>query len=382
MAKKQPPKPRWQRWVPLGVLIVLVAAGSLALFIRTRRPSPVKELISYQVMQIAQTEVKSLKPPPVMAALQYAYVANVYQDALQVAGQNGALLATSGMLQTLYSKDTTHVQTSMAALAARNGLDLTDTDGKAQVVLSTYQQRYKIDGHDLVWDGTIPVGDGKWFSKVGLAPLTPRAGEWQRWNVNAAITVPTPPVLGSAEDKQQFTIVEQAVAGRNGEDVNLINFWGGVAGTEGPSGIWQNQLYRTIHTDLSKNMVKADKTYAQTQALLAQTLSDAFMECWKVKFTYWTARPDMRNPAIVTAMADPNFPGYVSGHSTISKAAADVLSVAVPNYAAQWEDMAKAARRSRLVAGIHFDNDNVEGFNVGTAVAKQVITNKHVTKIL
>src|SRR5207245_2468798 len=130
-----------------------------------------------------------------------------------------------------------------------------------------------------------------------------------------------------------------------------INFWGGTPGTDSPSGIWQNQLYKTIKSDLPKDSLQADKTYAAIQMDIAQAMSDAFMECWKVKYSYWTARPTMRIPGLQTAMDNPNFPSYISGHSTISKAAADVLSVLVPKYQMQWEAMASEARDSRLSAG-------------------------------
>jgi hypothetical protein len=111
-------------------------------------------------------------------------------------------------------------------------------------------------------------------------------------------------------------------------------------------------------------------------------MSDAFMECWKVKYTYWTARPDMRMPGLQTGMPDPNFPSYISGHSTVSKAAADVLSVMVPKYRDQWEAMAAEARYSRLVAGIHFEIDNSVGFDVGSNVAEQAIASLHVSQVL
>jgi hypothetical protein len=177
-------------------------------------------------------------------------------------------------------------------------------------------------------------------------------------------------------------IVKQASANRNGNDINTINFWGGTPGTNAPSGIWQDQIYKKVHQLLPSDPLLADKKYSAIQATSAQTMSDAFMECWKIKYTYWTARPDMRDPSIKTAMDDPNFPGYISGHSTISKAAADILSVMVPSEASSWESMATEARNSRLVAGIHFDIDNKVGFDVGTEVAKQVINNKKIAQVL
>jgi membrane-associated phospholipid phosphatase len=77
------------------------------------------------------------------------------------------------------------------------------------------------------------------------------------------------------------------------------------------------------------------------------------------------------------AMPDPLFPSYVSGHSTVSKAAAEVLAVMVPAHAAAWRQMAVDARESRLAAGIHFPVDNRVGFQLGADVAAQVVSDGH-----
>ena len=67
------------------------------------------------------------------------------------------------------------------------------------------------------------------------------------------------------------------------------------------------------------------------------------MECWKVKFTYQTKRPDMTDKSIATAMPNPPFPSYVSGHSTFSGAAATVLGHIIPQKITQFEAMATEA---------------------------------------
>lgn len=379
------------RRVVLVVIPVTVLAVIAALFFSFKADAPplvpepkaaaieAKEPMSRQVMFLAEQIVKDVKPPPTTAALQYAYVASAYYDALKVGGQVDAWRASHYVLKMLYPDQTTRITDEMTKIAVANNLSLTDTNSEspdiARQVIDTYSARYKSDKHELVWDGKIPTGPGKWLQLSAIGPFTPRAGEWQRWIVNKSILVPPPPAVGSVQDLKELEMVKQASASRNGEDVNKINFWGGAPGTESPGGVWQNQVYATIKDELPAGTLPADLQYAEIQRDVAQTISDAFMECWKVKFTYWTARPSMRIPALVTAMPNPNFPGYISGHSTISKAAADVLSTLIPKHAAEWQSMAVEARDSRLKAGIHYDIDNKVGFDVGTEVAKQAITN-------
>lgn len=354
-----------------AALVGLIAFGVFA-WNTFATPKPPEKPLSRQVMEYQESVIRSVKPPPTTAALQYAYTASAYADGIETGTPRIALQAAQSMLVMLYPERTQDITQQVTKLAQQAKIShFNDASTEAAKITYKYNYRYEHDGHTLVWDGIIPTGPGKWVKTSAKDPFTPRAGEWQRWNVQSAISVPPPPVFNSAEDIRQLAGVVQASATRNGQDINTINFWGGTPGSETPSGIWQNELFTTVKPDLPNSTFKADMKYAVLQKILAQTESDAFMECWKVKYTYWTARPNMHTTAITTAMENPNFPGYISGHSTISKAAADVLSTLVPAHTKVWNDMAMEARQSRLKAGIHYDIDNVVGFQVGTAVAEQ-----------
>ncbi len=362
--------------ISLAVILLAGAYGGFTMHARavSRTATLARYPLSHQVVEYQESLIKELRPAPTLAALQYAYVASAYYDALTQGGQSTGLTAAMSLMQTVYPEKTGAIRQETLLLASQNQLAPATNHPVALAVATMYQQRYDRDGHSLVWDGKIPTGPGKWLKTTLNDPFTPRAGDWQRWNVTQPITVPAPPIYGSLEDRQQLAIVKEAVATRNGQDINTINFWGGTPGSETPAGIWQNELYKTVASDLPGTILAADIQYALVQKDLAQTLSDAFMECWKVKYSYWTARPSMRIPGLQTAMNDPNFPGYISGHSTISKAAADVLSTLVPRHQSAWQSMAIEARQSRLKAGIHFDVDNVVGFQVGDEVGRQTIT--------
>lgn len=209
---------------------------------------------------------------------------------------------------------------------------------------------------------------------VGQNPFSPKISQYTRFLLkDFSYQVPPPPKYKSKEFYDGLNAVKEAASNRTTEQGALVNFYGGVPGTEQPAGIWQNILWENAKFD--KNLT--DQEYAKTQLILAQTLADAFMECWKVKYIYQTKRPDMTDKTIVPVLAMPNppFPSYTSGHSTISFAAAKVLESLFPDKSEIWLKHAKQAKDSRLHAGIHFPYDNDEGQILGEEVAKKIIEN-------
>jgi membrane-associated phospholipid phosphatase len=102
---------------------------------------------------------------------------------------------------------------------------------------------------------------------------------------------------------------------------------------------------------------------------------DSFVSCWYTKYTYWTARPYQRifDPTFATVIPTPNFPSYTSGHSTISSAAAVVLGQLFPEEAIYFLSQAHEAAVSRLWAGIHFPQDNDNGFAVGQYIGREYV---------
>jgi membrane-associated phospholipid phosphatase len=103
-------------------------------------------------------------------------------------------------------------------------------------------------------------------------------------------------------------------------------------------------------------------------ALLNMALMDAAIVCWDTKYFYFNPRPSQLNPAIKTLTGVPNFPAYISGHSTFSAAAATVLGHLLPDRAAAYNAMASEASMSRLYGGIHFRSDCEVGLVVGKNV--------------
>jgi hypothetical protein len=341
---------------------ILLGAFLVGFFQSSEKNETVLEIqYSRAVMEYAEDIVREKKPTPPMSARFYAYVASVYYEILaNTKDQAQAVKGVFTIIDTLYP-DTKVTPKNTALLAFQN----VSLNAEATRVLTKYEERMKTDA-DTSLVGERLVGDPYW---VGENPFEPSAGNWKRWNTEGiTFSVPPPPVFQSTEYKKALREVEEAAEGRSSKEGEIVNFWGGVPGTEAPAGIWQNRLY-----DVTKSDSLSDESYAYAQMILAQTLADAFMECWKTKYIYWTKRPSMVDGSINLSMNNPPFPSYVSGHSTISRAAAEVLTVLFPQHKDVWLHDAAEAKNSRLWAGIHFPYDNEVGAELGRQVGEEVV---------
>ena len=136
-------------------------------------------------------------------------------------------------------------------------------------------------------------------------------------------------------------------------------------------------------------------TTAKTYALTAVALHEAFICCWDEKYRSARVRPETVikdkiekdwKPWLVT----PPFPSYTSGHSTISAAAAEVLTAQFGDNIAytdttekeyglpvrsftSFRQAANEASLSRVYGGIHFRSDCEMGNKQGKEVGKLVL---------
>lgn len=156
-----------------------------------------------------------------------------------------------------------------------------------------------------------------------------------------------------------------------------------------PAGHWMNivgigaqKAGADLHTTIA--------AYAQTSI----ALFDGFIACWDEKYRSNYIRPE----TVINQLVDPNwqpyiqtppFPSYVSGHSTISNAAAEVMTsyfgrVSFTDTSLQefgianreirsFKEAAQEASISRLYGGIHYRFDLDEGNTLGEKVGRQVV---------
>jgi hypothetical protein len=178
-----------------------------------------------------------------------------------------------------------------------------------------------------------------------------------------------PPPVASAKMKSETDEILAMVKDDTREHYRIVHFWADGVGTYTPAGHWDAIAAGDF---IKKNF--SEVRWARNMALLNMALMDASIVCWDTKMFYFNPRPSQLNPAIKTLTGVPNFPAYISGHSTFSGAAATVLGYIVPENAGKYTDMAKEASMSRMYAGIHFRADCEVGLTVGTNIGNYAIT--------
>ncbi len=194
---------------------------------------------------------------------------------------------------------------------------------------------------------TVKDQAGRW---VPTPPMYAQAAEPHWMDIrtmamdSAKQFMPPPPIPFNITDKkgkyyQQVMAVKNAIDSLTDEQKHIAEFWDdnpfklNVSGhlmfatkKFSPSGHWMSVI------DIAAKTAKVD--YAATVYAYAKTsiaLFDAFIQCWQVKYTYNTVRPE----TVINTYIDPNwrpflqtpaFPEYTCGHSTISAAAAEALT--------------------------------------------------------
>lgn len=203
--------------------------------------------------------------------------------------------------------------------------------------------------------------------KIGITAMF---GQVKTWAVKdlVAIRPPLPPALNSAEFKKDVDELLAIAKNRSSEQRRIANFWADGTSTYTPPGHW-NRIACTSIVGEQYNPLRS----ARTLAYMNMAIMDAGIACWDAKYYYHYPRPVQVIPGFKALLGTPNFPSYVSGHSTFSSAGAAVLSYIFPQAAATFDTYAKDASESRIYGGIHFRFDCEEGLKLGQRVAKETI---------
>ncbi len=216
---------------------------------------------------------------------------------------------------------------------------------------------------------------------------------------------PPPPGLDSPEYAEAVREV-QALGGttsavRTEEQGLIAVFWSDFSYTAMPPGHW-HEIAATICRNEGTSLADSARLFA----LLGLAQADAAILCWEAKFRWNLWRPvsairradEDGNPATRADptwnhyLAAPPFPAYTSGHSTFSKASAQVLthfygrddlvftaqSDSLPGVFRTFSSLAGCADEigmSRIYGGIHFRFDNVEGKRTGGRIGDHVSRN-------
>lgn len=252
------------------------------------------------------------------------------------------------------------------------GLDL----GRA--VANRVIARAETDGYGRAGRSKIPPGRGYWKPPPGSValPVEPLAGRWRPWVITSAegLLPPPPPQYRSPRFVAEAKQVMEFGNHLSPEQARIAKHWAAGPGTSLPPGMW-NQLA----LDKIRRSRLSIPEMAAVFALLNVAEADAAIAAWHSKYRYWSARP-------VNAIHDlgldrdwapylptPLFPGYVSGHSTFSAAAAEVLGSIWPEDAPRFRAMAREAGLSRVFGGIHYASDNEQGLRLGRRIGRLVV---------
>ena len=243
---------------------------------------------------------------------------------------------------------------------------------------------------------TPPVGPGLWiptFPAFG-PPILPHWGSNRSFIGNsAALTQPGAPLPYSDSVKSSFyQMVNELYTislSLSHEDSIIAKFWGDQPGNLNVPAHATNILTQLIVVN-KMNLFDAAAAYA----LHGIAMNDASISVFKTKYTYNLIRPIsyIRDVFKISnwnsVIPTPPHPEYTAAHAVISAASAAVLeNIFGKNYAFtdhtydagygtrsfnSFDDYAKEAGHSRLLAGIHYSPSIAKGLEQGRQIGNMV----------
>jgi len=269
------------------------------------------------------------------------------------------------------------------------------TDGGHRGYENPFPMDYNLPSGPGFW---VPPADGQVAIRRALHP---------HWGKNrtfapANLQLATPrPAAFSIDPKSDYYALYRAVYEKGivltQEEKAIVLWWG-----DDPSETFTPPGHSYYLAGVAIRTTKADLAKAvETYARVGMAVADAFITCWKTKYTYHNERPSGFIRTYITFWTpyfpEPPFPGYPSGHASQSAAAATVLTdlygdgVAFTDdahvgrhldpfrgieykarqYKSFWETAEESAH-SRFLGGIHTRQDNDTGLREGKKVGEAV----------
>ena len=174
------------------------------------------------------------------------------------------------------------------------------------------------------------------------------------------------------------------------EQKEIALYWADNAGESGtPVGHWVSIAAQMV----SERHLSAEDA-ARMMVFISAAQADAFISSWGYKYKYNLIRPRTYIRRLIDStweplIPTPPFPEYPSGHSTVSAAAAEVMtallgdtpfedstSIMVGHDVRRFESFRAAAHEagiSRIYGGIHFPTGNMGGRALGECIGTKVV---------
>ena len=222
---------------------------------------------------------------------------------------------------------------------------------------------------DCIARGEIP-----WISQESpkRPPMLPVFGKVKTFLFDSLTAISLragpPPLTASPQMKTETEEIYQFTINATRDRIKIIHFWADGVNTYTPPGHWNAIAAEDF---ITKHF--SEVRWARNLALLNLSMMDAAIVCWDTKNFYFNPRPSQLDPRIKTLTGLPNFPSYISGHSTFSGAASTILGHIIPERAAAYSAMASEASLSRMYGGIHYRSDCEKGLVVGKNIGNYAV---------
>jgi hypothetical protein len=270
------------------------------------------------------------------------------------------------------------------------------TDGGHLGYLTNFDAKY-----------TFPKGSNFWTPPVNgqssvLMPLHPHWGK-NRTFTSTNSQLPVPQIIPYSDDKnsafyKEFKEVYDIQLALTQTQKEIANWWGDdPSETYAPPGHSYSLALQILRVK-KPNLFTAAESFAK----VGMSVADAFINCWKCKYTYHSVRPAAYirkniKGSFEQFWPEPPFPAFASGHSTQASSAAEALiSVYGDNVA--FDDVTHVGRPkdifrnveykkrsytsisqtaiecgiSRLYGGIHTRQDNEVGMSEGKKIGANI----------
>jgi membrane-associated phospholipid phosphatase len=206
-------------------------------------------------------------------------------------------------------------------------------------------------------------------------------------------SAPTPPDYSADTSSARFRDAHEVFAAKSSltpEQKEIALYWADNAGESGtPVGHWVAIAAQMV----SERHLSAEDA-ARMMVLTSAAQADAFISSWGYKYKYNLIRPRTYIRRLIDStweplIPTPPFPEYPSGHSTVSAAAAEVMtallgdtsfedstSIVIGHDVRRFESFRAAAHEagvSRIYGGIHFPTGNMGGRALGECIGTKVV---------
>ncbi len=265
----------------------------------------------------------------------------------------------------------------------RNDIEAGEALGK--LVAAKFIARARTDkagaavGNSTLWEqlkqNAINKGETPWISQENPArpPMLPLFGNVKAFLFDSTLLATNirpvaPPSTNSQQFKEELNEIKKISTTLTKEQIKIAEYWSDGVRTYTPPGHW-NYIASNDFVQAKFSEVR----WARNMALLNMSLMDAAIACWHTKYYYFNPRPMQVDPSIKTCIGLPNFPSYISGHSTFSGAAATILRHIIPSKQTEYNAMAKEASDSRMYGCIHYKSDCKLGLETGGKIGQLAV---------